>query len=411
MTKDGYASRFVSETIGIPLGNSEYLRLNGKEVDTVCAHLSGKATNPDPFQPVIEDVIDSVLKGLIDESASKEYPLFFKERWPEGKEFAIALTHDSDRIQAPISHLRSVRERFTDEDYALAIENRKNLYLNIDDMAAMERKYGFRSSFYFLLDEYDITSLTEKLSRLRSDGWEMGLHGGLRTSEDLSKMRHEIGLFVSAFGTNPQGIREHYLKFDPKVTWRIMEELGLSYDTTWGFNDRPGFKAGLSLPFHPPDSDWEMMNILEIPLILMDTSLWGYMHLTEEEGLRMIEKVIAIASSRGGLFTLLWHQEALLMRGGRIYPEILKRIPSSCFVGSASMIDEWWRGRSASKMTISHTNRSWSCRVTNAVAGLRLTVLHRNLKMKTEGKCRPVVSNGNISKVDVQGDCVIRLEA
>ncbi len=401
----------MSDTIGLPLGNSEYLRLNSNEVDTVCAHLSGKATNPDPLQPVIENVIDSVLKALIDESANKEYPLFFKERWPEGKEFAIALTHDSDRIQAPISHLRSVRERFTDEDYALAIENRKNLYLNIDAMSAIERKYGFRSSFYFLLDEYDITSLTETLSRLRSDGWEMGLHGGLHTSEDLSKMRAEIGLFVTAFGTKPQGIREHYLKFDPKVTWRIMEELGLSYDTTWGFNDRPGFKAGLSLPFHPPDSDWGMMNILEIPLILMDTSLWGYMHLTEEEGPRMIEKVMAIASSRGGLFTLLWHQEALLMRGGRIYAEILKRIPSSCFVGSALMIDEWWRGRSASKMTISHTNRRWSCRVTNAVAGLRLTVLHRNLKMKTEGNCRPVVSDGNISKVDIRGDCVIRLEA
>ena len=110
-----------------------------------------------------------------------------------------------------------MRERFTDKDYALAIENRKNLYLNIDAMTAIERKYGFRSSFYFLLDEYDITSLTETLSRLRSDGWEMGLHGGLRTSEDLSKMRDEIGLFANAFGTNPQGIREHYLKFDPKA--------------------------------------------------------------------------------------------------------------------------------------------------------------------------------------------------
>ncbi len=411
MTKDAYASRFVSDTLGLPLESSEYLSLNSTEVDTVCAYLSGKTTNTDPLQPIIEDVINSVQRALFQELTNRELPLFFKERWPNGKEFAIALTHDSDRIQAPISHLRSVRERFTDEDYALALENRKNLYLNIEGMAAIERKHGYRSSFYFLLDEYDITSLTETLSRLRSDGWEMGLHGGLRTSEDLSRMRAEIGLFANAFSTKPQGIREHYLKFDPKVTWRIMEELGLSYDTTWGFNDRPGFKAGLSLPFHPPDSEWEMMNILEIPLILMDTSLWGYMHLTEEEGLRMIEKVMAIASSRGGLFTLLWHQEALLMRGGRIYPEILKRIPSSCFVGSALMIDEWWRGRSASNMTISHTNRIWSCRITNAVPGLRLTVIHGKLKMKTDGKCSQVVSDDNISKVDIRGDCVIRLEA
>ncbi len=411
MTKDDYASRFVSETIGLPIGSSEYFSLNSKEVDTVCTYLSGKDINPDPLQPVIEDVIDSVQRALFEESANREFPLFFKERWPKGKEFAIALTHDADRIEAPISHLRSVKERFTEKDYALAIENRKNLYLNIEGMVGIERTHGFKSSFYFLLDEYEITPLTETLSRLRSDGWEMGLHGGLRSSEDIGKMRAEIGLFANLFGTKPEGIREHYLKFDPKVTWRIMEELGLSYDTTWGFNDRPGFKAGLSLPFHPPDPDWEMMNILEIPLILMDTSLWGYMHLSEEEGLKMIEKVMAIASSRGGLFTLLWHQEALLMRGGRIYPEILNRIPASCFVGNALMIDEWWRGRSASKMTISHTNRTWSCRITDVVPGLRVRVLHGNLKMKTEGKCRSIASDGNISKVEVQGDCVIRLEA
>ncbi len=118
-------------------------------------------------------------------------------------------------------------------------------------------------------------------------------------------------------GFRPSGLREHYLKFDFAKTWGIMEAAGFDYDTTVGTNDRLGFKVGLATPFHPPDGSWSPMSLLELPLVLMDTTLWGYLKRSEEEGLGDAVRMMNAVEEVEGLFTLLWHQEAVRMKGGR----------------------------------------------------------------------------------------------
>ena len=48
-----------------------------------------------------------------------------------------------------------------------------------------------------------------------------------------------------------------------------------------------------------------------------------------------------------GLFTLLWHQEAVRMKGGRIYWRILRELGrrKGLFVGSGLEVARWWRAR------------------------------------------------------------------
>jgi hypothetical protein len=125
-----------------------------------------------------------------------------------------------------------------------------------------------------------------------------------------------------------------------------MEEAGFRYDTTVGNRDRLGFRAGLCTPFHPPDEGWRPMKILELPLVLMDTTLWGYLKMGEEEGLMSAKELVDTVSRLGGLFTLLWHQESVRMKGGRKFGSLLGYIASSgCYVAPGAEIARWWEAR------------------------------------------------------------------
>ena len=80
----------------------------------------------------------------------------------------------------------------------------------------------------------------------------------------------------------------------------------------------------------------------------MDTTLWGYLKKGEEEGLADVRGSMAMVEEVEGLFTLLWHQEAVRMRGGRAYWRILDELGSQkagVSSGAAWPIARWWRAR------------------------------------------------------------------
>jgi len=74
------------------------------------------------------------------------------------------------------------------------------------------------------------------------------------------------------------GYRNHYLKFKVPETWGLPKEAGFKYDTTLGYADCVGFRNGMCHPFKPFDLNINSyINILEIPLIIMDRTLFDYM--------------------------------------------------------------------------------------------------------------------------------------
>ena len=79
--------------------------------------------------------------------------------WPEGKKFALVLTHD--------------------------VESEKGID-RCHKLMELEKEIGFRSSFYFLTEEYNVNAdLRRTLTR---NGFEVGLHG-LRHNGDLYNSR------------------------------------------------------------------------------------------------------------------------------------------------------------------------------------------------------------------------------
>jgi peptidoglycan/xylan/chitin deacetylase (PgdA/CDA1 family) len=294
---------------------------------------------------------DAVIRFLADvEAETLDRSGFFvrKARWPRNAPFATCITHDVDNVSRPLIHILRRASRFSFSDIVLALLRLRSLYNNIDLITNLETKHGLRSSFYFLSKNYDLSALASTARRLAESGWEVGLHGDFGTYNSAEAMEDAVARLSSVFGSRPVGLREHYLQFDYGKTWEVAESAGFIYDSTVGNRDRLGFRLGLCTPFHPPDSGWMPMNLVELPLVLMDTTLWGYLKRSEDEGERDFQSLLDQVVRVNGLMTLLWHQESVRMKGGRIYPSLLAALTGrNCYAVTGEMVARWWveRGR------------------------------------------------------------------
>ena len=347
-----YVSSLVEENLGLVGGSlagapGEEL-LSETLVGRVASVMKGGAAPPgaDVTSPYLEREILALLPGMRDYSLQRDGFFVRKARWPGASPFAVCLTHDVDNIARPIGHVWKVRRRFSRLDLLGALLGR-SLYNNVRLVAAAEEARGLRSSFYFMSSEYPLGKVRVVSDLIRDGGWEVGLHGDFGTHDSLEKMNEALAKFSAGLGFRPAGLREHYLRFDYPGSWQVMEAAGFDYDSTVGNADRLGFRVGMATPFHPPGDDWGPLRLIELPLSLMDTTLWGYLKKTEEEGLQDSLAMMAAVEEVEGLFTLLWHQEAVRMKGGRIYWKLLDAVKKKrCFAGSGAEIAAWWRARS-----------------------------------------------------------------
>lgn len=341
-----YVLGFLEGSLGLVAGSLRAELVPPALISDLCAAMRGAASAGTP-EPRLEERVSELLRDV--ESDSLDARGFFvrKARWPGAAPLAVCLTHDVDNIERPWEHVMKTKDRFSPSDLSKARKGLLSLYDNIELIAEKEAAEGFRSSFYFLSAHYPLDKVRGVASKLRKRGWEIGLHGDFGTHDSMPEMKRAIDRFWRGTGIHPRGLREHYLRFDFRKSWRVFETSRFQYDTTVGNTDALGFKLGLATPFHPPDEDWRPMRLLELPLSLMDTTLWGYLKRTEEEGLEDVTKTMEVVERTEGLFTLLWHQEAVRMKGGRVYWKVLKALGRrrDLFVGSGEQLAEWWLAR------------------------------------------------------------------
>jgi len=144
------------------------------------------------------------------------------------------------------------------------------------------------------------------------------------------------------------GGRQHYLRWKTPDTWRILEKAGLKYDTTLSFADHEGFRCGICLPYKPFDVlENRVLDIWELPLTVMDGSLFNYQNLTPEEGFWRIKSIINTVKKYQGVFVLLWHNSSLddLSYPGwiKVYEKTIEYLGrENVFNAPAKGIIDWW---------------------------------------------------------------------
>ena len=205
----------------------------------------------------------------------------------------LALTHDVDRTKKSYQYFSGfaksiLKANFAEAWYHTHKPKNKEPYWNVYDIAALEDSYGVRSTF-FMLDEsikfnplkpstfvlakgrYNILEpkIQEAVRYLDANGWEIGVHGSYLSYNNKELLGQEKAKIESIVGHKVIGTRQHHLNLD-KNTWKIQEELGFVYDSTWGFNRNIGIKEGKVMPFYPNQTKFVVF-----PLTVMDVCFVG----------------------------------------------------------------------------------------------------------------------------------------
>jgi hypothetical protein len=139
-------------------------------------------------------------------------------------------------------------------------------------------------------------------------GFEIGLHPSYHAHTHGRYMAEEVDRIESELGVRPSSVRQHYLRYDARITPSLHSQLNFEIDSTLGFDEREGFRRGTSMPFRLFDlHSNEVYELWEMPLIAMDGALFNKRGLGLEEALRVTRDLMDRCRGAGGCAVLLWH--------------------------------------------------------------------------------------------------------
>ena len=195
---------------------------------------------------------------------------------------------------------------------------------------------------------YGARDIVGSLQTLMSAGCEIGLHG-IDAWCDSSKGREELKEIRRITGTQPIGVRLHWLYYDEQSPVTL-EEAGADYDSTIGYNETVGYRAGTSQAYKP----FEATCLLELPLHIMDTALFypAYLNLSVREARKRVSEIIENAVRFGGAVTVNWHDRSIAPERcwDDFYINVVEELRSrGAWFATAAEAVAWFRKRRATR--------------------------------------------------------------
>lgn len=245
-------------------------------------------------------------------------------RWPDGKVAAAAASHDVDypEVLRWIEPFRVIMRAGAGRWRAsLDVAMGRRTHWQFESWMALERSLGYRSAFYFTTRRgslvghalgtpdpfYDITGprFQRLFERLRSDGFEVGLHASYRACETSDTIAGEKQALEAASGGTVTGGRHHYWRLlpgDAAGTLRQHERAGLAYDASLAHNHYIGWRRASTWPFFPFDATLGRdLTTLQLPTGWMDAQLFVFAARNPPEDRHLLLRALAdTVASHGG---------------------------------------------------------------------------------------------------------------
>ena len=230
------------------------------------------------------------------------------------------------------------------EDYAKVEEGRRSTFFLIPfkgrpGLAPDGTPNSWRAS------PYGIGEIHEEMKQASGRGSELAVHG-IDAWRDADAGREEMRQLNSLTGKKTAGIRMHWLYFSADSP-RTVELAGFDYDSTWGYNDAVGYRAGTSQPFRPMVCE----TLMELPMSIMDSALFssGRMNLGPQKASQLCSRIVANARRFGGTVVINWHERSLAPERlwGLFYRELVGEIGKGdqAWFAKAGEAVEWFRWR------------------------------------------------------------------
>jgi hypothetical protein len=191
---------------------------------------------------------------------------------------------------------------------------------------------------------YGARDIEASLRNVRANGGEIGLHGIDAWLDSLAGLQEleEIRLLTSE---GEIGVRIHWLCFNEQSPKKL-EHAGASYDSTVGYRETVGYRAGTLQAYVPPGAS----SLMELPLHVMDTALFfpGYLGLTTQEADQVLAMLVNDAVRFGGCLTINWHDRSLAPERlwTESYSNLLDELRArGAWFATARQVVAWFRQR------------------------------------------------------------------
>jgi hypothetical protein len=287
-------------------------------------------------RPVVDEYVDVLWTAM-------------QALWPalvrRSSSFRLRLTHDVDEPWSALRRRRAAIARalagdlLKRRDVVLAgrrlraVADARTGRIDRDPLNTFDllmetsERHGLRSVFYFMAGttpaetdyRYGLsdTPFAGLLRRIHERGHEIGLHASYdshgsaeMTVAQFDALRAACG--AAGFEQPTWGVRQHYLRLENPATWRYQEAAGFEHDSTLGFADDVGFRAGTCREYPLFDLlAGRPLRLRERPLVVMDTTLFAYLGLDLAASASRARAVVDACRRHQGDAVVLYHNDAL----------------------------------------------------------------------------------------------------
>lgn len=303
-------------------------------------------------RPLVDEYVDALWVAMHD-----LWPVLTRRR----SGFRLRLTHDVDQPWAALGYpaskvLRTLSgDLILRHDPVLAVRRAASLvaaragklnadpYNTFDLLMDTSERHGLASTFYFMAGNtagaidgrYRLSDppLRRLLKRIHDRGHEVGLHASYGTYLSQELIQREATVLKAAcveagFDQPTWGVRHHYLRLRVPTTWEYHELAGLDHDSSLGFADHVGFRAGTCREYGLYDLlARRSLRLRQRPLVAMDATLFGYQSLDHDRALSKTRSLVDTCRRHGGDAVLLYHNG--VVGGTRFraqYPAIIEAL-------------------------------------------------------------------------------------
>ena len=229
----------------------------------------------------------------------------------------------------------------TTADYlSIKFGSKKDTFDTFDFIIDASEKANVKSTFLFIPSEigkadaqYNIADKKTKyiIDNVLKRGHKIGVHSSwdsFNNKEIFDNELSELNNLSSDILLN----RQHFLRFENPKTWQIIDSAGIKIDSTLGYSNTNGFRAGTCYSYPIFDIiNQKQLNLIEKPLIFME-SVYSNEHIDKSMLINDLYNLADTVKKYNGEFVFLWHNSNLLSKEWKdiydMYPEIIRVLAS-----------------------------------------------------------------------------------
>ncbi len=299
----------------------EYVCNQKDKHDRFPDELSFTQKNKIHYRPVVNEYIEmlwNILKFInISQERKKQtykpiitHDIDFAIKFKNFYSLIKTLGGDTIRRRNPLLIPKTIKQY-----YNIKKNNEKDIYDTYNYLIDVSEKNNLKSHFYFIPAlkgeedaQYNITDkrLEKIIQNILKRGHLIGLHGTYNSYNKLTNFKIELERLKSISSKITEG-RQHFLRFQIPETWQIWEDNNMLIDSTMGYSNDGGFRAGTCYEYNIFNIlTRKKLNLKERTLIAMEQAI----RKKSCNKTDFIDKLIELSNTckkYSGNYVFLWH--------------------------------------------------------------------------------------------------------